>query len=150
MRRLRSENADLESRLRIAEQRIVTLENQLESAGLTIPRTTRFDFLLAAELAGFAFESYNEPREARWEVGADRVRVAFKSESFAKDCYQGVLRVTLLEAQDLPTSDFAENLVSLGSGFKPYVLFAVTEVGRHAMQRVLVARAHTASLLLVS
>ena len=47
----------------------------------------------AVSMAGFAFETYNEPRQARWEEGADKVRVAFKSEGFARDCYTGVLQV---------------------------------------------------------
>ena len=38
----------------------------------------RFNFLLACEMAGFAFETYNAPTDARWEEGADGTRVAFK------------------------------------------------------------------------
>ena len=45
-------------------------------------------------MAGFAFETYNEPRQARWEEGADNVRVAYKSEGFARDCYTGILTVS--------------------------------------------------------
>jgi hypothetical protein len=66
------------------------------SGGGGVYPTHRFDFGLAAELAGFAFETYNEPTgSARWEEGADGCRVAFKSTSLAAACYRGILTVRL-------------------------------------------------------
>lgn len=34
----------------------------------------RFDLKTAVKLAGFAFDTYNEPEAARWEEGTDKVR----------------------------------------------------------------------------
>jgi hypothetical protein len=54
---------------------------------------TRFDLALAVEMAGFAFETYNQPEGGRWEEGADGVKVAFTSDAFAASCYRGLLTV---------------------------------------------------------
>eukprot|EP00746_Dinoflagellata_sp_MGD_P078422 gnl/MRDRNA2_/MRDRNA2_31364_c0_seq1.p1 gnl/MRDRNA2_/MRDRNA2_31364_c0~~gnl/MRDRNA2_/MRDRNA2_31364_c0_seq1.p1 ORF type:complete len:965 (+),score=201.88 gnl/MRDRNA2_/MRDRNA2_31364_c0_seq1:101-2995(+) len=93
------------------------------------PPKPKFDRDLAVLLSGFAFEAYNEPSEtdARWERGADGTDVAFMSEVFAAECYNGRLEITLREAKDLPgETQQSEKLLS-GDEPDPYVIFALNE-----------------------
>jgi len=93
----------------------------------------KFDVETAVLLAGFAFEAYNEPSEsdARWERGADGTHVAFISDEFAAECYQGRLEVCLQEVRGLPPpkqlnlNDAASFFT--GSNADPYVIFALNE-----------------------
>lgn len=65
--------------------------HQAAGGGAAGPK--RFDLALAVEMAGFAFETYNQPEGGRWEEGADGVKVAFTSDAFAAACYRGLLTV---------------------------------------------------------
>lgn len=88
-----------------------------------------FNATTATLAAGFAFEVYNEPSEndARWERGADGIDVAFLSEDFAREVYDGILEVRLCEARDLSEQkELAQMLVS-GSKRDPYVILAMNE-----------------------
>jgi len=91
--------------------------------------TANFSVDKAVLAAGFAFEAYNEPseRDARWERGADGCDVAFMSEAFARECYEGRLEVKLCEVRDLPVEQgMAQQLLS-GGNIDPYVIFALNE-----------------------
>ena len=90
---------------------------------------TEFNVSTAVLAAGFAFEAYNEPsqNDARWERGADGIDVAFLSEEFAKEVYDGILEVRLCEARDLTQQEeLAQALIS-GGKRDPYVYFAMNE-----------------------
>lgn len=132
--RAKARVSELELQLRQVTARNGELE-QLRSSGELVSSASplavrpRFQFAAAAVMAGYAFETYNEPSNARWEFGSDSVGVAFKSSSFARDLYTGILQVTLSEADGLPTGELAEKLASglRSNGVSPYVAFAVTE-----------------------
>lgn len=86
-----------------------------------------FSLETAALLSGFAFETYNTPASARWEVGEDGCDVALLSEDFVPNVYKGVLSVTLVAAEGLrQESELGESLLT-GSASDPYVLFNVVE-----------------------
>lgn len=88
-----------------------------------------FNVSTATLAAGFAFEAYNEPsqNDARWERGADGIDVAFLSEDFAREVYDGILEVRLREAVELAEQkELAQALMS-GSERDPYVIFAMNE-----------------------
>ncbi|CAI5461435.1 unnamed protein product [Closterium sp. Yama58-4] len=82
-----------------------------------------FDLNLAVLLAGFAFESYNEPQESKetlWEEDVGGCRTIFTSYGFAYELYSGQLIVTVHSASDVPAVD-------LWGTSDPYVLAAVGE-----------------------
>lgn len=90
-------------------------------------RPAPFNASTAVLSAGFAFEVYNSPAEARWERGADGCDVAFMSDAFACEVYAGRVEIRLREAKELAaTQDMAQSLVS-GTERDPYVIFAMNE-----------------------
>ena len=88
-----------------------------------------FNIATAVSAAGFAFEAYNEPSEndARWERGADGIDVAFLSEEFAREVYDGILEVRLCEARDLTKQEELAQALMSGGQRDPYVIFAMNE-----------------------
>ncbi|CAI5472913.1 unnamed protein product [Closterium sp. Yama58-4] len=82
-----------------------------------------FDLNLAVLLAGFAFESYNEPQESKetlWEEDVGGCRTIFTSYGFAYELYSGQLIVAVQSASNVPAVD-------LWGTSDPYVLAAVGE-----------------------
>ena len=49
-------------------------------------------------LAGFAFESYNQP-DIKWEVGADGTRTGMLSPAFIREYYDGLVAIDAIKAQ---------------------------------------------------
>eukprot|EP00667_Euglena_gracilis_P001784 EG_transcript_1785 len=97
----------------------------LNLIGKTEPKG--FDYYTALLAAGFSFETYSEPKEARWERGSGGCDVAFVSDAFTSSIYRGLLEVRLLGCRDIdPEQDGTERLLS-GGGSDVYTLWAVTE-----------------------
>ena len=94
-----------------------------------VPRMNAFNVSTAVMAAGFAFEAYNEPSEddARWERGADGIDVAFMSEEFAREVYDGILEVRLCEARQLAEQKEITQVLMSGAERDPYVIFAMNE-----------------------
>ena len=94
-----------------------------------VPRMSAFNVSTAVMAAGFAFEAYNEPSEddARWERGADGIDVAFMSEEFAREVYDGILEVRLCEARQLAEQKELTQVLMSGAERDPYVIFAMNE-----------------------
>ncbi|KAK3288513.1 hypothetical protein CYMTET_4016 [Cymbomonas tetramitiformis] len=103
----------------------------LVSAGLSTS-LYNFDFETASVAAGLSFETYSEPVDSRWEKGSKGCNVAFKSESYTRSLYGGLLEVTLLEARNLPEADGAAESMLSGKGSDAYVLMALVESGEEA------------------
>jgi len=83
----------------------------------------------AAIYAGFAFESYNAPKGARWERGATGIDVAYSSPKFVRECVAGALVVKIKRARNLPDQKDLPEVALTGARSDPYVTAAVVEGG---------------------
>lgn len=120
-------------RVGVGSVRLVSRPRAAVSLSGRPPSPHCFDVDTAVLLAGFAFEAYNEPddSDARWERGADGTEVAFISDEFAAECYQGRLEVCVQEVRDLPPpkqlnlNDPVRLLT--GGNVDPYLVLALNE-----------------------
>lgn len=92
----------------------------------------KFDMDIAVFCGGLAFDAYVEPPadSSRWEVGSKGWKVAFCSEAFTRNLYQGLVKVKVKRILDLPSSpdgDNAAEQIVTGKGVDACLLVAVVE-----------------------
>jgi hypothetical protein len=87
---------------------------------------------IAVFCGGLAFDAYVEPPadSSRWETGSKGWKVAFCSEAFTRNLYQGLVKVKVKKILDLPSSpdgDNAAEQIVTGKGVDACLLVAVLE-----------------------
>ena len=92
----------------------------------------KFDMDIAVFCGGLAFDAYVEPPEdsSRWETGSRGWKVAFCSEAFTRNLYQGLVKVKVKKILDLPSNpdgDNAAEQIVTGKGVDACLLVAVLE-----------------------
>jgi len=97
----------------------------------TKKQSSSFNLSTAVLCGGLAFDAYVEPapNSSRWERGSQGLQVAFVSQAFARQLYQGLVEITVQRCTGLPETEAgtAERLVSGGSGADACLLVAVLE-----------------------
>ncbi|GAX29096.1 hypothetical protein FisN_7Hh308 [Fistulifera solaris] len=106
--------------------RYATVEAILEDSRV------QFDMDIAVFCGGLAFDAYVEPPadSSRWETGSKGWKVAFCSEAFTRNLYQGLVKVKVKKILDLPSSpdgDNAAEQIVTGKGVDACLLVAVLE-----------------------
>ncbi len=107
-------------------ERYATVEAILEDSRV------KFDMDIAVFCGGLAFDAYVEPPadSSRWETGSKGWKVAFCSEAFTRNLYQGLVKVKVKKILDLPSSpdgDNAAEQIVTGKGVDACLLVAVLE-----------------------
>jgi hypothetical protein len=101
---------------------------------------SEFDIAFAVILAGYAFESYNEPPVGKVAMGLDNTKISFTSADFIRRAFAGVILLSLnkgiFEADAFQEEQLMEKMVT-GADPDPYVCISVIEPGE---RRVLDAR----------
>jgi hypothetical protein len=88
-----------------------------------------FDLNVALFCGGLAFDSYQEPpaNSSRWERGSNGMDVAFVSQAFTNNFYQGLVEITPLSCQGLPDEDDGLESLMTGGGVDACVMVAAVE-----------------------
>ena len=122
----------LKSTLAIASDMLepVSVEN-LSQKPVSRKRGNRgcFDLTTAVFCGGLAFDAYVEPprNSSRWEKGSTGLQVAFVSNAFTRQLYQGLVEITVERCTGLPDDDNAAEKLLTGSGVDACVLVAAVE-----------------------
>jgi hypothetical protein len=95
-------------------------------------QNSQFDIALAVILAGYAFESYNEPSVGKVAMGLDSTKITFTSADFIRRAFAGVLLLSLnkgtFKADAIEEEQLLEKMVT-GADPDPYVSISVVEPG---------------------
>lgn len=90
---------------------------------------TGFDLNVALFCGGLAFDAYQEPpaNSSRWERGSKGMNVAFVSQAFTKNLYQGLVEITPIMCQGLPDEDDGLESLITGGGVDACIMVAAVE-----------------------
>ncbi|GKY91437.1 hypothetical protein MPSEU_000116000 [Mayamaea pseudoterrestris] len=122
-------NADIRSNLDTTLQS--TSKSSIFSSDQPISNNNMntFDLSTALLCAGLAFDAYVEPpaNSTRWERGSKGLNVAFLSQAFTRNLYQGLVEVTLQKCTGLPEDESTVERILSGNGVDAKLLAAIIE-----------------------
>ena len=125
--------------------RLVPTGNRCRASSSSLPTTDtvrtsttdiKFDLSLAIILAGYAFQSYNDPPAGKVAYGIDGTNMTFCSADYVKRIFSGALLVDLIQGSFVGAKEeqFMERVLT-GSNPDPRVVISVVEAPTSASAR---------------